>query len=406
MPSHGALQRLEAGCVMFFFSTFLSAVLWLTTCLAVYYSSDRPRAYLRCWFGLLPVGFVFLGAFLTIYLLHAVLTGVLALACRSAGAGPRAFALGSLAAGLISYTLVAIPRIVELRQLAEKYPIESLDERLAYEPPTGRESQAVSSVYDLINGRRSFASDAEDYYPLVFPLEIKRRVIALEDLHTGCVRLFNNSPGFGVARTLYFHTQDIAVPERPPIPLPEPSKPGYGPATSSGDMLSVEGPAAEPSADVRDRLVRMHRLGRFDFLNPLGFGYMPERRRSAGFQSHAFRFMPSLSSDKDDDRWRVDKLELVSLLRHNEPVVYVSDHLPRMAELRTAPTRPLDEFEREQLPRLFRGDDLAAVPAPRRIRMLGAIRAFEECLNCHNAAEKDLLGAFSYDLRLDLPPSR
>jgi hypothetical protein len=51
------------------------------------------------------------------------------------------------------------------------------------------------------------------------------------------------------------------------------------------------------------------------------------------------------------------------------------------------------------------GEELSAGQGPRRIRMLGAIRAQDVCLNCHTANKGDLLGAFSYDLRLDLPES-
>src|SRR5436190_2214472 len=98
---------------MFFVSAILSAILWLTTCLAVYCSTDRARTYARCWFGLLPVFFTCIGFLPTIYLVHAVLTGLIALFCRSSGAGPREFALGSLAAGLFAYAVVAVPRIHE-----------------------------------------------------------------------------------------------------------------------------------------------------------------------------------------------------------------------------------------------------------------------------------------------------
>jgi len=38
------------------------------------------------------------------------------------------------------------------------------------------------------------------------------------------------------------------------------------------------------------------------------------------------------------------------------------------------------------------------------LRMLGAIRAQKECLQCHIVAEGALLGAFSYQLRELTPP--
>jgi hypothetical protein len=74
-----------------------------------------------------------------------------------------------------------------------------------------------------------------------------------------------------------------------------------------------------------------------------------------------------------------------------------------MDELRDVPCRPLDEFETENLPKLRAGDELASAQGPRRLRMIGAIRARDECLKCHSADPGELLGAFSYDLRRDRP---
>src|SRR5258708_39906209 len=100
-------------------------------------------------------------------------------------------------------------------------------------------------------------------------------------------------------------------------------------------------------------------------------------------------------------RWIVQDLELVSLLKHDEPVAYVSKNLPRMDELREAKTRPLDAFERDALEVLRRGEDLKVQNASREIRMLGSIRAVKQCLQCHEVERGDLLGAFSYRLRLE-----
>jgi hypothetical protein len=77
-------------------------------------------------------------------------------------------------------------------------------------------------------------------------------------------------------------------------------------------------------------------------------------------------------------------------------VAYVSANLPRMEELRDAPTRPLDPFEVVGLEALRGGKDLFARGTDKQARMLGAIRATRQCLQCHGG---DLLGAFSYTLR-------
>src|SRR5260370_2629567 len=99
--------------------------------------------------------------------------------------------------------------------------------------------------------------------------------------------------------------------------------------------------------------------------------------------------------------WLVQALDLLSLLKHEEPVAYLSEHLPRMDELREAKTRPLDAFERDALEVLRRGEDLKVQNASREIRMLGSIRAVKQCLQCHEVERGDLLCAFSYRLRPD-----
>jgi hypothetical protein len=80
-------------------------------------------------------------------------------------------------------------------------------------------------------------------------------------------------------------------------------------------------------------------------------------------------------------------------------VVYVSENLPRMEELRGAPTRPLDGFEASALEKLRRGEALLVADAPGGVRMLGALRSVKQCVDCHGGERGDLLGAFSYTLR-------
>ena len=84
-----------------------------------------------------------------------------------------------------------------------------------------------------------------------------------------------------------------------------------------------------------------------------------------------------------EEEWGVLRLELVSLLLHDRPVVYVSESLPRMDKLRGAPTRPLDSFEAAALEKLRGGEYLLVADAPDGARMLGAIRSVKECTSCH-----------------------
>jgi hypothetical protein len=80
--------------------------------------------------------------------------------------------------------------------------------------------------------------------------------------------------------------------------------------------------------------------------------------------------------------------------------VYVLDEMATPALARQTKRRPLDEFERLGLDALRRGEELAWTrEAP--TRMLGEICAKAVCLHCHaDAKEGDLLGAFTYYLKV------
>jgi hypothetical protein len=91
-------------------------------------------------------------------------------------------------------------------------------------------------------------------------------------------------------------------------------------------------------------------------------------------------------------------LELVSLLRHDEPRVYLAETLPAMDELQNVPHRALNEFEAEALLKLESQEDIVVAKHPRQLQMLGALRAGNSCVECHECGHGKLLGAFSYEL--------
>ena len=140
----------------------------------------------------------------------------------------------------------------------------------------------------------------------------------------------------------------------------------------------------------------IHSESVLDFAHPRGYGFIKDRRHVAGFQSHRFTTVP-VSGKKS--QWAVQRLDLVSLLLHNEPVAYDSDFLPRMDELRGATTRPLDEFEQSSVGKMTRGEDFAIAVSGDRVRMLGSLRSTKQCAKCHGGQRGDLLGAFSYALK-------
>ena len=91
---------------------------------------------------------------------------------------------------------------------------------------------------------------------------------------------------------------------------------------------------------------------------------------------------------------------MVSLLRFAEPRAYVSEKLPELERLKHVPTRELTEFERTSLPRLYCDEDLVISEQSDRVLMLGSLRAAQGCLQCHEVERGTLLGAFSYELRV------
>ena len=97
--------------------------------------------------------------------------------------------------------------------------------------------------------------------------------------------------------------------------------------------------------------------------------------------------------------WEVKNIDLVGLLIHERPVVYVSEKL-QMSNLKEVPTRDLDFFEVAGLDNLQNGKELFAHSRNETIRLLGAVRAQKQCLSCHDVKEGKLLGAFSYTLRI------
>jgi hypothetical protein len=139
----------------------------------------------------------------------------------------------------------------------------------------------------------------------------------------------------------------------------------------------------------------LHDVSRNSFLDLDAFGVKSAKGR-VGFVEHGFRLPP----DSSVQSLTVVRLELVSLLRFDEPRVYVLDHLPRMDQLRDGEvaTRSLDDFELDGLKRLWTQQDLVVRWQNNGYRMLGSLRAASQCLDCHNVRRGALLGAFSYEI--------
>jgi hypothetical protein len=281
----------------------------------------------------------------------------------------------AVAAAALAYGVALRPGLEQqaaLDRLREQYPLEAMADRV---PEPRRDLRSPTS--DRTLGRL-----VEVEQEVERARTASSRSYQLERVHRHTVQAFVNSPGFGVARMLPLPTAVNPGPERGGPP----AQPGSPPVWHYPDDIA-------PVADA-DRVVLggLHRAGVLDFVNQAGWGYVADGRRAAGFLPHAFSRVPAAKS------WRVRRVELVGLLAHPEPVVYVTEQLPAMVDVRSAPTRSLDGFEAAGLAAVQRGEDVHAARLGDEVRFVGAVRSARQCVGCHGGERGDLLGAFSYTL--------
>lgn len=286
----------------------------------------------------------------------------------------------------------------ELHALRREYPVESVADRLEYE------EQAAASL------------DANVLQVPLTPLAVARlekletegtenmRRFFLGRLHSAKYEEFVVASGFGPVRMGRVRREKIVLPELAPAELPPRPQQVDPPTLVQGPLeLAATGQHVDPSD-----LNSLHDGGILDFTNRERTGFVADRQKVAGFLPHAVFKIPSAEDQRAWIDWQVSHMELVSLLKHAEPRVYLSEHLPRMEELRNAETRPVDEFEQRALQQLRGGEDIVVDQQLNTIRMVGAVRAAKQCLDCHSVRRGELLGAFSYllDRKQPLPPPK
>lgn len=355
------------------------------------------------------VGYCLMSPFLFINALVLVGTTVL---CMAVKLRPRWFVAAATLATLSCYAFVAASNFAENARLRQRYPLESLTDRLAYEQQSGpAESPRSTGVAMATTAIETLPGNQLGYLETEIDKQercwwssdddeesrnagSRARTLVLERIHASYVRQFVESPGFGFPRAVPMtSTRALTSDEQnPPIPLP--------PAEYDDPIETEDAKGSVRPCPVSDLLppillVRFHYDSLLNFVYLRGFGYVRDREQVAGFRPHQFRYLPA---PPKSDFWRVRSLDLVSLLKHPEPVAYVSPNLPRMDELRHAPTRELNPFERRALEALRRGEELQVAATRTVIRMLGAIRATTQCHRCHQVQHGELLGAFSYKL--------
>jgi hypothetical protein len=256
-------------------------------------------------------------------------------------------------------------------RLLAAYPLEAVKERLPV--------RAVPSVGDVLLSSEARAD--LDLTEKATDWRERRRRELLQGVHEGTVEVFADEIGQGYSRMPSVTKKvldDLARKDENPhqpeiIGSPDAPQPPAG-----------EGPIATA-------LKALHRFGVEEFANAQDFGFVTADGRAAGFLSHRFT-----KPVKADPRRRLQRFDLVGLVMHDEPVVYVSDKLPRMDELKTVAKRPLDDFETAAVRALRDGEAVVIHDDHATTRMVGAVRAAKQCLTCHETRRGELLGAFTY----------
>jgi hypothetical protein len=299
-------------------------------------------------------------------------------------------------------------------ELRKRYPFVSIAPRLEYEKDRAKRpapelpeeaAKRLQSVEQSYGGQHWWGNPRGE---------------SLKQLHSAEVEKFISREGFGLDRMPMPGPEYLELAEAQPIPftasgaLPLAEK-SIGPKIAlargeeAGPAHLMKAGALMPSLAQLDSF---HLRGQLDFISSGSLGYIKDRTHVAGFQAHQFRTMPQLvdpayTQEKTPrkEKWAVARLELVSLLKHEEPAVYISETLPRMEQLREVQTRPLNDFEAKALERLQKGEDVVTDSSLNQIRMMGSLRAVKQCLQCHSANRVELLGSFSYVMHR-VPPRR
>lgn len=290
------------------------------------------------------------------------------------------------------------PKKPTVDELRKKYPFESIAGRLDYDP-AGAEAFARSDPPPKVTDA-TLKRLADQEQGMTNQAQWGMRVQSLKLLHSSEAQKFIDRDGFGISRMLVPSYMLLDLPEAPTIPFAS-VRDADDKETTAGKQSGSKATAPAPKDE---ELAGFHQVGISNFLDPNAFGYVQDREHVAGFRPHQFRGMPILpvagkASPGKSEQWAVIRLELVSLLTHDQPCVYVTKAMPRMEDAKIAPTRPLIPFEEKGLKALKAGDDLATESSGDRIRMVGSLRAGKQCQECHEVRRGDLLGAFSWELQ-------
>lgn len=315
----------------------------------------------------------------------------------------------------------------------DAYPLVSLEDRLAFDRKARERVNAAfpTPELDLKKWKPLYYSDQKKIPAAALAtLQVEQRLDredhfdraqALAVLHQVEVRKFVTNPGFGMSRLLVPRPSNSR--EEQPKGWSEGDRGEFAELPQSGTFFTAGKDKDSPTLPSVLALSGFHTSTTHEFAHPDSWGLVKDVKHVAGFLPHTLQGTPDIRPRSRYDqanpvknkeggiisyplveRWAVRKVELIGLLVHDAPVVYLNPEntLPTMADAGKFKTRELSHFESSSLKDLAAGKTIVAVDATvNQVRMVGAIRMAEACLKCHEGKRGDLLGAFSYDLVRD-----
>ena len=371
----------QVGILMLIATLILSAIILVAANRAAYQGRlGFLFPFVGVLFGILPffTGLIFFTpVFLTFMLL------LIGFAIWSSAKGrPKVYLMYSLGAFVVVFALCLWSGrgyIHEMAILREKYPIIRLEGTLPVPSKENHpESLPEKSNLALVKLENRLAEAEQRQWMM-------RNM--LQKLHESTINDFIENPGFGVVRMprpseyldrAFIRDSQIREPLEQPVP---------------GSLVSLIPEIDQQDPEGMHGILENHWGNVFQFGDPKRNGLIRPGREVVGGLPHQFNEKPEMPKP-----WKLLRVELVGLLLKEEPVVYMSAHLPDMKELRSVPTRKLESFESSALEKLRKGEDLVTGTSSDGMRILGALRSAQQCQKCHGGERGDLLGAFSYSL--------
>jgi hypothetical protein len=360
-----------------YFVSALCSTSLVLGCLIAYGSERRPAAIVSAIIGAM-IGLP-LAIGIAIYSMHAFFNFLLCIPLVIFRPGRTAFAVATFGLMVVVYGFAFREGAAELQRLQAlrvRYPFKSLATRLEFEKKVSdAETEPHQKVF-LAADVNANLDDQDERHDVSY----YRRAWALRELHENTYSHFASAAGFGFSRMPSI--QHLVIRWEPRSPLVMPYAVGMTSANNGAELRDVHVAAL-------DRFIASDRQG-----------YVRSVDQVAGFESHGLEAMaePGRCCSEPAPKWQVSRLELVSLLRHEEPRVYVAETIQAMDQLADVPHRPLTDFEKTAMPQLTTQKDVVFRDHPNHVLMLGAVRAGKTCLECHEGKRGKLLGAFSYEI--------